>query len=178
MTKINKKLYIATIITFCCTIFNVINIFLDLLYFKFNIINFIIDCLALIITISTGIFYLYMRNKNKEFLIQHYNWFSFASLANIINVFAMWIISFWIQIVVIHEIRKMMFTSRNINEQNEYTYVNGNDIILGKEDYIIREQMDNLTKELNDLNERKNNNEISDEEYEVLKQRCINKYMS
>ncbi|MBE7074737.1 MAG: hypothetical protein E7376_02005 [Clostridiales bacterium] len=176
MQKIKKTLKIAGILILCSVIFNIISIYADLFYYKFNLFYFIVDILALIITIGTGIFYLLMLKKDQDYFLEHYNWFNVVSLLNIINIFIIWIFVFWVQIVVVRQLKLAMFQAKS-SRQNS-TYINGDEVILGTDDYIVRDQMDNLTNELNELAEKRNKNLISEEEYELLKQQCINKYMN
>ena len=175
MKDFKKKLKLSGIIILCCLALNALSIFADFYYYKFSLLGVILDVFGALATIFTGVFYLVMSKKSDGFLLQHISWFNFVSFFNIINIFIIWLLAFYIQIMLIRGVKLNAF---NMQKNQATNNTNENEIVLNENEYFVHEEMNNLTAELNDLENKKNNNTISGEEYERLKNECIKKYIN
>ena len=67
---------------------------------------------------------------------------------------------------------KQMYTSNNAASGDDTT------VDLGKDDYEIKKETENLTEALKDLENLKSKNLINEEEYNKLRQNLINKFLN
>lgn len=178
MKNLKKTLKIAGFLLFLALALSVYYLYVDLSankVSKYNVLNDIVEIVISIVTIS---YYFVYSLKTERQIMQSSKLFFTLSIVNIFNNFIAWIITFWIEIVVARQINHIHLNnfSQNINQKKNKTL--DNVIDLQDVDYSVESSASTLTKRLDELKEMFNNNQISVEEYEKLRQEAIKKYMN
>jgi len=173
MNKINKNLKIAG---FCILGLGILNIYLivtDFLINKFEIFYLITDIIGLVLSLVTGAIYLYYSKKDKTKIVARHKTFFIISLLNIFNNIIVWFFTLWIQ----NTITKARFMERGF-VVNEYKNTQEPDsIILDESSYEVKDSVEWLNQKLNEINELKEQGKISEEEYKILREEAVKKYM-
>ena len=172
MQQINKTLRLAGILALCINIVNIGNLFLDYNYSEYPAYALTIDIISIVLTLVTGIFYLWLCKKSSEYIVKRKAIFVTLLWLNILNNLFVWIISLWVEIVVTGLQRKLMFTEMHDNSGN------GDDVVLGENSYKVKKETEDLSSGLNELEELKNKGTITEEEYNELRQALINKFLN
>jgi len=175
MKDIKKTLKLAGIMALIVNVLNITNLLFNIFAEKFYVFPVVEEGICIILTFITSITYLCFLKKTKEQIIQKKGLFLALSLINIFNNIFVWIISLWVEIAVSNLARisymKKMFTNPNTQE-------NGNEIHLSEDDYEIKKETENLTEALKDLENLKSKNLITEDEYNELRQKLINKFLN
>ena len=175
MKDIKKTLKLAGIMALLINLLNIGSLLLNIFVLEFSVYAVVEESICIALTFFTGITYLIMIKQSKENILRKKGLFLAISLINIFNNIFVWIISLWVEISVSNLARiaymKKMFNSPNSESGNW-------DINIAEDDYEIKKETENLTEALKDLENLKNKNLISEEEYVELRQNTINKYLN
>ena len=175
MKDIKKTLKLAGIMALLINILNIASLLLNIFVYEFSVFAIVEESICIVLTTITGIIYLCLLKKSKEEIVKKKGLFLALSLINIFNNIFVWIIALWVEIVVSNLARiaymKQMFNSPNAENAN-------GDINIAENDYEIKQETQNLSEALKDLENLKSKNLISEEEYSELRQNLINKFLN
>ncbi len=169
----NKTLLITGILCLVGLLLNILDIYLDVKIYSSNIIYIIGNSVAGAISIASGIFLIIMSTKSDEYVAKRANIFFIFSLINIFNNIVVWGIVLWAQFAVSARIRKIAYRdfTKSTRENSDGS------IVLNKEDYEITQLTNDLTEELNKLDKKRTDGEISEDEYNTKREEIIKKYI-
>lgn len=174
MKDIKKTLKLAGIMALLVNILNIANLLLNIFVYEFSVFAIVEESICILLTFITGITYLCLLKKSKEEIIKKKGLFLTLSLVNLFNNIFVWIIALWVDIVVSNLSRiaymKQMFNSPNAE--------NNSDINITENDYEIKQETENLSEALKDLENLKSKELISEDEYNELRQNLINKFLN
>lgn len=172
MRDLKKTLKWAGIMALIANVLNISSLFFNI-YFDFYLFGIVEESICIALTFVTGLTYLILLKKNNEFYVKHKGIFLAISLINLFNNIIVWGISLWVQIAVSNYARynymKTMF--KQGNQQNDGS------IILEKDDYTIKQETEDFSESLKKLENLKNKGEITEEEYNELRQAVIKKFL-
>ena len=169
MKNSKKTLLISGIICLVSGLFSVLSLCLAIFDLEPDTYTIVIYSLYVALSITTGLIYLCVMNKPTDWLVKNRMLFVVLMFVNIINGLVVWLVSFWVEIVITEQYRIKLF-NQNANKQNE----NG-DITLHDNDYEITSKVDFIKSEIEKLDEMKRKNQITEEEYNRLREEVINK---
>jgi len=174
LKDIKKTLKLAGIMALLVNILNIANLLLNIFVYEFSVFAIVEESICILLTFITGIIYLCLLKKSKEEIIKKKGLFLTLSLVNLFNNIFVWIIALWVDIVVSNLSRiaymKQMFNSTNAE--------NNSDINITENDYEIKQETENLSEALKDLENLKSKELISEDEYNELRQNLINKFLN
>lgn len=169
MKDSKKTLLISGIICLVSGLFDILALCLAIFDIKPDTYTIVINSLYVFLSITTGIIYLCVMGKPTDWLVKNRILFVVLMFLNIINGLVVWLVSFWVEIVITEQYRIKLF-NQNTNKPNE----NG-DITLHDNDYEITSKVDFIKSEIEKLDEMKRKNQITEEEYNRLREEIINK---
>ena len=169
MKDSKKTLLISGIICLVSGLFDILALCLAIFDIKPDTYTIVINSLYVFLSITTGIIYLCVMGKPIDWLVKNRMLFVVLMFLNIINGLVVWLVSFWVEIVITEQYRIKLF-NQNTNKPNE----NG-DITLHDNDYEITSKVDFIKSEIEKLDEMKRKNQITEEEYNRLREEIINK---
>ena len=144
--------------------------------------NYAYNGVKIALSLVTGIIYLVLQGKKQEDIFKQNKLIFSLTIVNILNSFAGWVISFWIQIAV-EQAKRLNFSFINpfesFNNQTEKFNVEDyeNNLIMNDSDYEIL-HTETLTTRLEELNRLRSKNLITQEEYSRLRQEAIDKFLN
>lgn len=169
MKDSKKTLLISGIICLVSGLFDILALCLAIFDLQPDTYTIVINALYVILSITTGIIYLCVMSKSTDWLVKNRMLFVVLMFLNIINGLVVWLVSFWVEIVITEQYRIKLF-NQNMNKPND----NG-DIALHDNDYEITSKVDFIKSEIEKLDEMKRKNQITEEEYNSLREEIINK---
>ncbi len=145
--------------------------------------DYALDAVEIALSLVTGIIYLLQLSKQQEDILKQNKLFFGLCMANILNSFAGWVISFWVQIAT-EQAKKLNFSFVNFAEtvtdeaNNTIREItdDGN-IVVDESGYEVL-HTETLTTRLEEINRLRNKNLISEEEYTKLRQEAIDKFLN
>ncbi len=176
MKDLKRTLTIAAVVILFSSMFEFAMLFSDIFYFKASTFNIVLDGIYCAISIATAITYFVMASKPFDYVVQNKKVFTIILILNVFNNFISWVVAFWVQFTVSKYQRVKFFTVNHeeINtSDSRHKNERGDEIILDKSDYEVKNKVDILTEEINKLNELRKNGAISEEEYQKLKQEVL-----
>jgi len=179
LKNFKKTLLIAAILCVLAGLFSVYNLIQDLSVEKISKFEVGFDILQIALSFITSIIYLFFSFKSNEYVLKCARFFYTICFVNIFNSIIAWVITFWVEITIGKFANKIRYTQILKRQQNFDELNTGSDIVdMSEEDYEINKTTDILSKRLNELKTAYENNEISEQEYEQLKDEVIKKYMN
>lgn len=176
MKGLKKTLTIAWILCVVACVFSVYNLVLELKDVTSKLYVFYAGLQVVLCLITAGIYFVYSLKKEQE-IIKKVRLFYTICFVNIFNNIIAWAVSFWVEIVVGRTLARARF--KNVQVQPVFEEVENKDVVdMNEEDYEIKKSADVLSKKLEELDEKLKNNEITQEQYNQLKNEVINKYMN
>lgn len=168
MKDSRKTLMISGIICLVSSMLSVMTLWFDLLAKELVVYSIVLDSLAIVLSITTGVIYLCVMNKGNDWLVDHRMLFVVLMFLNIVNGLIVWLVSFWVEIVITEQYRIKFFNQSNKPGQE-------GDITLHDNDYEITSKVDYIKSEIEKLDELKRKHMITEEEYNRLREDIINK---
>jgi hypothetical protein len=177
--NLKKTLKIAGILCLLVAVFDVAELMMDFFYYDFSVFYIVIDSVAIALSIVTGVLYLTLMNKEKDYLVKHKNTFLVLTILNIFNGIVAWILSFWVLIVVGREQTGSIW--RNFDTQSPTPNSTSgtekkSDVELDESSYEERKIAKDLTDKLEELNRLKDKKLITEEEYKKMREDAINNF--
>ncbi len=168
MKDSKKTLLISGIICLVSGALSVLTLVMAVCAKEIGVTDIVINSLCIALSFVTGISYLCVMNKGNDWLTDHRMLFIILMFLNIINGIIPWLVSFWVEIVITEQYRIRLF-NQNFKPGQE------GDITLHDNDYEISSKVDYIKSEIEKLDEMKRKNQITEEEYNRLRQDIINK---
>lgn len=174
-----KNLKLAGNLCLIVFAFDIVSLLLDIFYYPFSVFYVVFDSLSIALSLSTGIIYLSLMNKNAEELFKLKPLFLTLLIVNIFNGFIVWLISSFVYMSVTNKQQKSFFPFATFGEeQKSKETTQTEDINLDDDSYKERKIAKDLTERLEELNKLKDKNLISEEEYKSMREEEIKKHFS
>ncbi len=189
-TNIKKNIKIAGIlfiILSCLQIFalcmRIYSVHVEINKLNYTWFDYACSGVEIVLSLVTGIIYLVLQAKKEEYILKQNKLVFILTIINILNSFAGWVISFWIEIVV-EQARRLEYSyinpfgnsGANLNNGEVLKDENGN-VIIKEGDYEVL-KTETLTTRLDELTRLRNKNLITAEEYTKLRQEAIDKFLN
>ena len=181
MTNIQKTLKTAGLWCLIAGGIYILSLVADIFLIDFSLYNVILDTISIVLAIVTGITYLCFSKKSRETIFKNKSIFLVFSILNIFTTLIVWFISFWVQTTVARELRTDALKNAFYGQATNQTTENANNpdtIILTEDDYEVKQSVKTLSSKLEELKNLKEQNLITEEEYEKLRQEIINNFMN
>lgn len=184
MRDLKKSLRVSGIVILVCIIFNIGLILSDIFTGEFSLYYIIIDSISIILTLYTGITYIYLSRKERGYILTKRKLFFYVSLLNIFNNVIIWGITVYVNVSVNNHIRAKAFQSIFNNkspvyvhpeEQATYTPNESNTVEIINPD--IDEMKNRLKSRLDELSDMKQKGIITEEEYLDLRNKAIKEFI-
>jgi hypothetical protein len=183
MRDLKKTLKIAGSISLVASLLGIASLLMNIFVYPFDPYYITSDAAEVVLSIITGVIYLVYMNKSENEIINHRGLFLALNILNIFNNLIVWAVSFWVDISVNNALKRQEFSNftngyqpfqnQQNSKQNESHQTINNEYVMNEDDYSVKKDGKSLKEKLEELNKLKEENMISEEEYNSLRKKIF-----
>jgi hypothetical protein len=188
MKDLKRTLKIAGIISLVASLPAIISLLMNIFVYPFDPYYVTLDLAEVILSVAAGVIYLVYSGKSEQAIVTKRGLFLALNILNIFSNLIVWAVSFWVEISVNNAYKKYEFNNfashaygfRRFgysNQEPEQKHEDKNEYVIHEDDYTVDNSSQTLKEKLEELNKLREENLISQDEYNNLRKKIINDYI-